>query len=78
MWRNFTRHFLLLFFPLISEYNATEFLAPYILYHSLDQGHYVGQIAQAGELPFFVISYSSAGDIEISLWLQNNLLYFDF
>lgn len=66
------------FFPLISEYNATEFLAPCILYHSLGQGHWVGQIAQAGELLFIVVTYSSVGDTEIFPWLQNDLLYFDF
>lgn len=39
MWRKMMRDFLLPIFPLISEYNVTEFLAPYILSHSLGQGH---------------------------------------
>lgn len=74
MWRKMMRDFLLPIFPLISEYNVTEFLAPYILSHSLGQGHWVGQIAQAGELLLFVISYSSVGDIESFLCFQKNLL----
>lgn len=67
MWRKCYEIFSFAIISLISEYNATEFLAPYILYHSLDQGHWVGQIAQAGELLFIIISFSSVGDIEISL-----------
>ena len=69
--------FLLPIFLLISEYNVTEFLAPHILSHSSGQEHWVGQIAQAGELLFFFISYSPVEDIEIFLWIQKNL-YFHF
>lgn len=42
MWRKSYVVFSFPIFPLISEYNATEFLALYILYHSLGQRHRVG------------------------------------
>lgn len=78
MWRKGWQIFFCQFFRLISEYNVTESLAPYILSHSLGQGHWVGQIAQAGELLFFAIHFSPVGVIEIFLWLHKTLLYFDF